>query len=80
MYFSFDFGWYSFHLDFFFLSNYLIYIIQTNKEHTIQQKLKIYIKILQQRAYNTKIKNIYKNITTHALNLMNYFKVIKLLK
>ena len=30
----------------FFQSNYLIYIIQTNKQHTIQQ-LKIYIKRLQ---------------------------------
>ena len=35
----------------------------------------------KQRAYNTKIKNTYKNITTeHALNLMNYFKVTRLLK
>ena len=24
--------------------------------------------------YNIKIKNIYKKITTHALNLINYFK------
>ena len=31
----------------------------------------------KQRTYNTKIKNIYKKITTHVLNLMNYFKVIR---
>ena len=28
----------------------------------------------EQRAYNVKIKIIYKKITIHALNLMNYFK------
>ena len=34
----------------------------------------------KQRAYNIKIKNIYKKITTHALNLMNYFKSQKVVK
>ena len=28
----------------------------------------------KQRAYNIEIKNIYKEITTHAVNLMNHSK------
>ena len=28
----------------------------------------------KQRAYNIEIKNIYKGITIHAVNLMNHFK------
>ena len=34
----------------------------------------------KQIGYNIKIKEIYINITTHALNLMNYFKSHKVVK
>ena len=34
----------------------------------------------KQTAYNIEIKNIYKEITTHAPNLMNLFKSYKVVK
>ena len=34
----------------------------------------------KQRAYNIEIKSIYKEITTHALNFMNHFKIYTVVK
>ena len=46
----------------FFLSNYLIYIIQTSKEHTIKKCKNIYKKITTLAPYRT------------SLNYLNFFK------